>query len=196
MPDLGKSAGSPPAALDAAERVEGEGRGPGRPRTALTQAVKKTLEEARELQGAFVDGAKDLAIQAECDAHDKGAQKEWKTQALQETKAIEAALAKGKKFKAKAQKIPEGQDSDLDSARVSAGKRCDALEGALRVVRAETGLNTRIPFRLRFDSSRFRCGFDSESSPIRVRFDPYSNPRAIPMRARLDSVLHLEADAI
>ena len=165
---------APDAAERAPDKEEGGGsgkKGIGRPRTALTTATKKALEEARELQDAFLEGSKHLAIQAEGDSHDKAAQKEWKRQALHESKAIEVCVAKGKKFQAKAQKIAEGLDQDLDLARVTLGKRCDAMESALRVVRAERAFNTRIPFRLQFNSIRFRFDSKRTRTPIRFQVD-------------------------
>ena len=140
----------------------------------MTATAKKLIEEARQLQESFVEGAKGLEIQAVCDARDKAGQKEWKKQALQEAKAIEATVAKGKKFTAKAAKIPEGQDEDLDLARSWLGERCAALEAALRVVRAWRAFNARLPFRFRFASICFRC--DSERAPTRFRFDSGATP--------------------
>ena len=174
--DAAERAASPTAPRPA-QQEEGGGSGKknaGRPRAALTATAKKLIDEARELQESFVEGARDLQIQAECDARDKAGQKEWKKQALQEAKAIEATVAKGKKFNAKAAKIPEGQDEELDLARSSLGERCAALEAALRVVRAWRAFNTRLPFRLRFPSIRFR--FDSERAPTRFRFDSGATP--------------------
>ena len=49
-----------------------------------------------------------------------------------------------------------------------------SAEAALRVVRAWRAFNTRLPFRLRFPSIRFR--FDSERAPTRFRFDSGATP--------------------
>ena len=165
----------------------------GRPRASLTSAVKKLVDEARELYDAFEEGCRGLEVQAECDTHDKAGQKEWKRQALQEAKTIEATLAKGKKALSKVKKVPEGQDEDVDAVRDSLAQRCERLEAALRVVKAWITLNTTpIPPAIRFE---FDSDSDSDSTPIRIRTDSERTPNglrfdsdSIPIRFRSDSI--------